>query len=142
MVTRIGLKSAKPARTYFREWRESKNWTQQELADRLETTAATVSRVEKGERDWGKGYLEAFAFVVGCEPADPITRPPGQVSADELLRNVSPELRNQAIRVVQTLVMTGTDGPRFYPIDTESFDGPEAQPPAKAGQAKEGRHKQ
>lgn len=77
MVARIGLKSAKPVRTYFKEWREWKGWTQQELADRMEITAATVSRIESGDRDWSKGYLEAFSHVIGCpEPSDPITRPP------------------------------------------------------------------
>lgn len=112
MVARIGLKGAKPVRTYFREWREWKNWTQQELADRLETTAATVSRIEKGERDWGKGYLEAFAYVIGCpNPSDPITRPPDQpTTLDDMLRSASPEIRRQAFAVVETLLKTGTDG--------------------------------
>lgn len=111
MVARIGLKGAKPVKTYFREWREYKNWTQQELADRLDTSAATVSRIEKGERDWGKGYLEAFAYVVGCpNPTDPITRPPGQaVSLDDMLKNAPPEIQRQALAVVKTILKTGTN---------------------------------
>jgi transcriptional regulator with XRE-family HTH domain len=112
MVTRIGLASAKPIRTYFIEWREWKGWTQQELADRLETTVATVSRVENGARDWGKGYLEAFAHVIGCpNPTDPISRPPGApITLDDMLKGASPEVRKQAIAVVETLLRTGTNG--------------------------------
>lgn len=112
MVTRIGLRSAKPVRTYFVEWREWKGWTQQELADRMETTAATVSRVEKGDRDWGKGYLEAFAYVIGCpNPTDPITRPPNApITLDDMLKDATPEQRRQAIAIVETLLRNGTDG--------------------------------
>jgi transcriptional regulator with XRE-family HTH domain len=107
MVARIGLEGAKPANTYFREWREWKGWTQQELADRMDTTKQTVSRVESGERDWGKGYLEAFAFVIGCEPGDPITRPPTQPSADQLLRGAPPEKRDEILAVIKTMLRTG-----------------------------------
>ena len=110
MVTRIGLKGAKPVQTYFAEWREWKGWTQQELADRLETTAATVSRVESGDRDWGKGYLEAFAHVIGCpNPSDPITRPPNSpITLDDRLRSAPPEKRQQIIEYVDFVLRTGT----------------------------------
>lgn len=97
MVTRIGLEGAKPVKTYFKEWREWKGWTQQELADRLETTKQTVSRVENGTRDWGKGYLEAFAHIIGTpNPTDPITRPPNApITLDDMLRDATPEKRQQ-----------------------------------------------
>lgn len=108
MVARIGLKGAKPARIYFKEWRDWKGWTQQELADRLETTVATVSRIENGERDWGKGYLEAFSHVIGCDnPSDPITRPPDQPSADHLLREATKADREKVWAVIRALLKTG-----------------------------------
>lgn len=113
MVVRIGLKGAKPVRTYFTEWREWKGWTQQELADRMETTAATVSRVENGDRDWGKGYLEAFSHVIGCpSPADPITRPPGAPKTlDDMLKDAPPEVRKDILDYARfKLQRTGTDG--------------------------------
>lgn len=106
MVVRIGLKGAKPVRTYFAEWREWKGWTQQELADRMGTTAATVSRVENGERDWGKGYLEAFSYVIGCpNPTDPLTRPPGTpTTLDDMLRDAPADKRETIFRVIETLL--------------------------------------
>jgi len=112
MVARIGLQGAKPVKTYFREWREWKGWTLEELADRMETTAATVSRVESGKRDWGKGYLEAFAHVIGCPyEIDPIRRPPGAaITLDDMLRDATPEQRRQAFAVVEAILRTGTDG--------------------------------
>ena len=102
MVTRIGLSNAKPIRAYFREWREWKGWTQQELADKLGTTAATVSRIENGERDWSKGYLESFSHVIECpEPIDPIRHPPGtHIDLNGLLNAAPPEMQQQAISVL------------------------------------------
>lgn len=110
MVARIGLKNAKPVRTYFKEWREWKGWTQQDLADRMETTKQTVSRVENGERDWGKGYLEAFSHVIGCpRPEDPITRPPeSAITLDDMLRDAPPEVRAEIIEFARfKLARTG-----------------------------------
>lgn len=113
MVARIGLAGAKPANIYFREWREWKLLTQQELADRMETTAATVSRVETGDRDWSKGYLEAFAYVIGCPNVfDPISRPPpghdARPSIDEMMRDAPLEKQRQILLVVEALLKTGT----------------------------------
>lgn len=111
MVVRIGLSSARPVGIYFREWREWKGWTQEELAVRLETTAATVSRIENGARDWSKGYLESFAHVMDCpDPTDPIRRPPGTATTlDDILKDASPKLRRQAVSVVEALLKTSTD---------------------------------
>ncbi len=112
MVARIGLKNAKPVQTYFKEWREWKGWTQQELADRMEIAKQTVSRVESGARDWGKGYLEAFSHVIGCpNVTDPITRPPtAEVSLDEIMLQASPEKKKQILDFVEFVLKDGTDG--------------------------------
>lgn len=109
MVARIGLKGAKPVQTYFKEWREWKGWTQQELADRMDTTKQTVSRIESGARDWSKGYLEGFAHVIGCpNPTDPITRPPeSPLTIDDMLRDASPEKREQVLQYVQFILKAG-----------------------------------
>jgi transcriptional regulator with XRE-family HTH domain len=80
MAARFKNSDAPEAGNYFREWREWREWTQQELADRMGTSKQQVSRVETGDRDWGKGYLEAFAFAIGCRAGDPISRPPPHAS--------------------------------------------------------------
>jgi len=103
MPARIGLKNTRPVRTYFKEWREWKGWTQQELADRMETTKQTVSRVESGKRPWSKDYLESFSYVIGCpRPEDPITCPPGTPrTLDDMLRDAPPEVRQEVIEFVR-----------------------------------------
>ncbi|MGB3026901.1 helix-turn-helix domain-containing protein [Paradevosia shaoguanensis] len=87
MAKRYELPAAPKSEAFFKEWRESRGWTQQELADRLETTVAMVSRIEGGERDWGKGYLEAFSYVIGCHVWEPLAGPPGRA-----IRPASPRL--------------------------------------------------
>lgn len=76
MVARYSLDDAVELPNFFQEWRESKNWTQQDLADKLKTTKQTVSRIETGARDWSKGYVEAFGEVIGCHPLAPLLSPP------------------------------------------------------------------
>ncbi|MER9130719.1 helix-turn-helix transcriptional regulator [Mesorhizobium sp. M0520] len=70
MVARIKLDEAPEAKIYLAEWRETKFPTQPALAEAMNTAPATVSRIETGERDWGKGYLEALAYLVGCQVPD------------------------------------------------------------------------
>lgn len=70
MAKRIKLASAPEAKLYLAEWRKVKFDSQQELADALNTTAAAVSRIETGKREWNKGYLEALAYLVGCQVPD------------------------------------------------------------------------
>lgn len=110
MAVRIGLKEAKCANIYFKEWRRWKRLTQQELADRMETTKQTVSRIETGKRDWSKGYLEAFAHVISCSLSAPIMRPPGKPDANELLRDATPRQKELVIKIIENVVKAGIGG--------------------------------
>lgn len=75
MVARIGIAAAPPAKLYLAEWRQTKFETQDELAEAMGTSGATVSRIENGDRDWSKGYLEALAYLVGCQVKDLFQKP-------------------------------------------------------------------
>lgn len=64
-------------RTYFREWRIHAGFSQDVIASKLKVTKPTVSRIERGERDFTGKYLFNFADICGCAtPGDPISRPP------------------------------------------------------------------
>lgn len=89
---------------YLREWREHRLLTQQQLADRLETTAATISRIESGKRDYTGAFLLAAAYVLNCNPGDLITRPPSEVSLDAVVRTAPAQIRAQISAVVETLL--------------------------------------
>jgi len=44
--------------------------TQEEVAEAMGTTKATISRMESGTREPNLGYLAAFAEAIGHRPAD------------------------------------------------------------------------
>jgi transcriptional regulator with XRE-family HTH domain len=75
MAKRVKMLSAPSAPIYLAKWRKTKFRTQQELADAMNTTAAAVSRIETGKREWNKGYLEALAYLVGCQVPDLFHQP-------------------------------------------------------------------
>lgn len=83
MVVRIGQKSARPRRTFFKEWREHRGLTQEQLAERLGTNKSGVSKIERGENRYNQSNLEAWADALQCEPSDLISRlPPRDVPGD------------------------------------------------------------
>jgi len=106
MVARIGPKSGKPHRHFFKEWREYRKLSQERLADRLGTTGATVSRMENYQSQYNAGYLQALADALDCEPAD-LFHPPDRPSVDKLLEQSSPEMQKRVYDLVEQLLKTG-----------------------------------
>jgi transcriptional regulator with XRE-family HTH domain len=92
----------RPARLYIAEWRDHKELTQQQLADRLETSDVTISRWETGKRSPNLDAQEAIAEALGIEAVD-LRRHPDQPSADALLRGQPPEVIDQAIKLIRAI---------------------------------------
>jgi transcriptional regulator with XRE-family HTH domain len=60
----------------LRLWRDSRGWTQQELADRAGyKTKGGISQLESGEREYTKESLERLAEAFGVEPWQLLLRP-------------------------------------------------------------------
>ena len=104
MAERIGPR--KPIRLYLAEWREYRKLDQDQVADRLGVTAATISRHETGERSSNEAYLAALAEALDCHPTD-FWRDPAHPSADDLMRSLPEDQRAQVLRIIQTF-KTGT----------------------------------
>lgn len=85
MAVRYKLAEAPEVKVYLQEWRETKFATQQALSTKINLPAPTISRYETGEREWGKGYLEALAYAVGCRVPDLFTSP--SATAEDRLRS-------------------------------------------------------
>lgn len=116
MVTRIGPK--KPFKIYLADRREAHvpPLTQEQLAERVGTTKATISRWETGERDPPAKALAALAYALNCEIPD-LFIDPARPSADSLLMGQSDRIVKKAVKLVETLVEdevkgTGTSGRR------------------------------
>jgi transcriptional regulator with XRE-family HTH domain len=101
MVTKIGPRQ--PRRNFLKQWREHRGLTQEQLAARLDTHKGQISNWENGRRDLTFNVQAALAEALEIEPQD-LFRDPAQPSADELLRRASPEVRDQALRVIRALV--------------------------------------
>lgn len=100
MPPRIGPK--RPIRLFLPEWRVHAGLTQQQLADRLETSHVTVSRWETRKRQPDLSAQEAIAEALGIDVTD-LRRHPDQPSADALLRDQPAEVVEQAIRLIQAI---------------------------------------
>jgi transcriptional regulator with XRE-family HTH domain len=98
--------------THIRAWRKFRGLSQEQLAEQVGLTQATIARLERGDIAYSQPVLEAMAEALNCQPADLIMRDPKQPgSIWSLWDAISPDQQEQAIRVIEALTgkKTGTD---------------------------------
>jgi transcriptional regulator with XRE-family HTH domain len=92
-------------RHFIREWREHRGLTQEQLAERLETTKANISRVENLKQGYTQDFLEACATALSTDPASLLMRnpvdPEGMWSVWDLAK---PGERQKIVEIAKTLV--------------------------------------
>jgi transcriptional regulator with XRE-family HTH domain len=95
-----------PPGHYIQEWRRYRNLTQEGLAGRLESTAATISRIEGGKQNYTQPMLEAIADALQCEPADLLRPPPVDpilAEAAKLLDRIPDDRIEEAVMFLKVL---------------------------------------
>lgn len=104
-----------PARTFIREWREHRGLSLERAAarvsERLPTTKASLSRMERGLQPYSQPILEALAWAYGCEPADLLMRNPADPEGIWSIWDRIPEAeRPRAAAVLRAMITdkTGT----------------------------------
>jgi transcriptional regulator with XRE-family HTH domain len=65
-------------RHFIAEWRDFRGLTQQQLADAINSTKATISRVEGLKQGYTQDLLEAVADALGVHPGTLLTRGPNE----------------------------------------------------------------
>lgn len=80
MSNRIGDPKRR-RRHFIKEWRKFRGLTQAELAESLDTTAASISRIENLEQGYTQDFLEACADALGTHPGVLLMRAPTQADA-------------------------------------------------------------
>ena len=80
-----------------------KGLSQEQVADRIGTGKAVVSKYENYKREMTLNAALEFSEALGLEPLA-IFRDPEQPSVDELLANASPEKRKEAVAIVRALL--------------------------------------
>lgn len=90
--------------TYIRQWRKSKNLTQEQLSSRAGMSVGNLSQIETGNYEYTQGALEALADALGCEPADLLMRNPMDPEAPwSIWERLKPGQRKTAIRLLRAL---------------------------------------
>ena len=100
MPTKIGPK--KRRRIYLVEWREHRELTQEQLANRLDTTAITVSRWERGVVLLNTDTMAAIAEALAIEPED-LYHHPDAPTPNQLLRDQPEEVGRQALNLIRAI---------------------------------------
>lgn len=99
-----------PLPLFLKSWRKHRDLTQQQLAERLGMSDATISRIEKGAQNWDQAFLQAAADVLRCEPVDLLIRDPMEPdSLWSIYGQLTPPERRQAVEVIKTLKRTGSE---------------------------------
>lgn len=96
-------------RTFIRQWREYQGLTLEMLADRVGTTHASLSRVERGLQPYSQPLLEALADALSVEPADLLMRNPEDPEGIwSVWDNAKPAERQMIVNLAKTVTKTGT----------------------------------
>ena len=96
-------------RTFIRPWREHRGLTLEQLAERIGTTHATLSRIERGLQPYSQPMLEAIAEGLSTDPASLLMRNPADPEGIwSVWDNAKPGERRQIVEIAKTLIKTGT----------------------------------
>jgi transcriptional regulator with XRE-family HTH domain len=106
---RLPTQAAPVSITFIKQWREYRDLTQDELAERLETSKASISRIENGEQAYTQDFLEACADALRTDPASLLMRDPTDDEAVWSLWDKAKVGERQMIEsIVRSVVKTGT----------------------------------
>jgi transcriptional regulator with XRE-family HTH domain len=96
-------------RTFFKEWRLHRGLSQEQLADRIETSVASISRIESGTQPYTQDVLEALAEALNTDPASLIMRNPEEPEAMWSIWDQAKKAERQLIEeLARSVVKTGT----------------------------------
>lgn len=96
-------------RTFFKEWREFRKLSQQQIAERLDTSVPSISRIESGTQPYTQDVLEALAEALMTDPASLLMRNPNDPEAIwSLWDSAKPGERKMIIDIARTVTKTGT----------------------------------
>lgn len=104
MPARVGNPKVR-RRHFIREWREYRNLNQDQLAERIGTTGANISRVENGKQGYTQDFLEACADALMTDAASLLIRDPTDREAMwSIWDQAKPAERDQIEEIAQTIV--------------------------------------
>lgn len=96
---------------FLREWRLFRKFTQQQLADRVDTTANMIQYLEKGERALSAKWLRKLAPALDTTPGMILDHDPHALDNDiiEIWATASNREKRQIAEIAKAILKTGTD---------------------------------
>lgn len=89
---------------FIRDWRKHRNLTLERLADRVGSTHATLSRIERYKLPYGEPLLEAIADALGTTADAILKGPPGaRDELQEVIDQLTPEKQRSAVAIIRAL---------------------------------------
>ena len=97
---------------HLRAWREFRNLTQGDLAERVGTNANMIGYLEAGERGLSAKWLRRLAPALGTTPGFLLDHDPNTLDNDiiEIWANADSRQKKQISVIAETIVKNGTDG--------------------------------
>lgn len=98
-------------RIFLKEWREYRELTQEQLADRVGWGVSNVSQLERGLQGYSQDGLEALAEALQCDPGQLLNVDPSKDEGIWSLWEVAkPAERTMIVNIAKQVVgKTGTD---------------------------------
>lgn len=92
-------------RVYLTEWREAKNLTQKQLAERLGCDVMTISRWELHKVAISTDALAALAEALGGDMMEPedLYHHPDKPTPNQLLRDQPQDIQDQALSIIKAI---------------------------------------
>lgn len=96
---------------YLKQWRKFRGYSQERLAEMVETSKGYISDVERGNRPYNQELLEKLADALQCAPADLLMRDPSQPDGIwSIWDQLAPVEQQQVVEIAKTIKRTGTGG--------------------------------
>jgi transcriptional regulator with XRE-family HTH domain len=95
---------------YLRAWREFREFTQEQLADKVGTDKGVISLLESGGRRLSDKWLRKLAPALNTTPGHLLDHDPNDLPTDilDIWSRIDDRDRAQAARVLSSFVKTGT----------------------------------
>jgi transcriptional regulator with XRE-family HTH domain len=96
-------------RIFLKQWREYRDLTQEQLAERVGWSVGNVSQLERGLQGYSQEGLEALADALQCDPGQLLTvDPTGDDAIWSIWEKAKPGERQMIVELAKTVVKTGT----------------------------------
>jgi transcriptional regulator with XRE-family HTH domain len=103
-------------RWYLAEWRQFRELTQEQLAERVGSSKGYISDLENSERRYNQDLLERFAKALDCKPwqllidpsSIPTPYPEGVDPIANAVRKLPDDQRSVALRIIEAMAKNGS----------------------------------